>query len=287
MRKSLYLCLAVVAACGKGEVQHDATGAARKALAEGSPRRAIGFVREATSGPELVLRLRAQIAIDEWGSAEGLLAKLPDGADKRGVMCLLEAARTDIGGYLRCEEARKLSYEDPVLGDEVAVALAKSYETEHRPGEAEKVLRALVGERPTAPNRRALVDFFDRQGFVKDAVEALEVWFAQSPDDPTLRARLGQLLERKVRGDLLDKRWADAEAAARRCLALIPQKGEVRYYLADALAGQGKANEAEAERATAKSAGVKAPPPVDSFPGMGNAPVPDQPPGDTLPRVAP
>ncbi|MFO0749237.1 MAG: hypothetical protein U1F43_26775 [Myxococcota bacterium] len=274
------LALTLAPACGTpAPTARDKVAEARQALAEGSPKRALPLVADEAAGPGLVLRVRAQIGTQEWGSVPSLVAKVPAGADKDGLACLLAAARTDVDAVQRCESAARATFEDPVLGDEVRTALAAAYETEHRPDAAEQALRALVSARPTRPNRKALVDFFDRQGFVKDGVESLEAWVASDPEDPTIKARLGQMLERKVRGDLLDKRYAEAEAAARRLLVVVPSRGEIRYYLADALAKQGKADEAAAERKKAVDAHIKEPPPVDSFPGM-------QPPPDALTKPA-
>lgn len=271
--------VALAAACGTPGAGSapDPVAQARLALAEGSPKRALPLVESASEGPALVLRIRAMIGVSEWGPVAALVAKLPAGADKDGCACLLAVARHDVDAVRRCERAAATTFEDLALGDEVKVALAGAYELEHRPDAAEKALRDAAAARPTLPNRRALVDFLDRQGFVKDAVDVLEGWLAQAPEDRTLHARLGQMLERKVRGDLLDKRWAEAEAAARRILELAPGRGEIRYYLADALDGQGKGEDAKAERKRAEAEGHKAPPPVDAFPGM----VP--PPAGTIP----
>ncbi|MCC6625025.1 MAG: tetratricopeptide repeat protein [Deltaproteobacteria bacterium] len=256
-------------AAGQGGPPEAEIEAARRALADGNPRRALAKVADAVEGAGLVVRLRALVALSRWGDVERHLPTVPPGLEREALECLFASKREDVTATRKCEAAGAKPFEDVALGDEVRVALAAVYEREHRPDAAEATLKALVESRPTRPNRRALVDFYDRQGFVREAVAAAEAWLAAEPEDPTLKARLGQLLERKAKGDLLEKRWPEAEAAARRLLELVPMRHVARYLLADALDQLGKPDEARAERERARAAGAEPPPPPNSFPGLG------------------
>lgn len=257
-----------LAACGAEQrPPADPVVVARAALDEGLPKKALAAVGEAESGPALIARMQALIALDEWGTFERLLRRVPAGTDKEALQCLLAAARKDVVAERQCK--RDTVGLDPTLADATVRALGQVLETEHRPEEAEVTLRNLAKERPTNANRKAVVAFLERVGFVREAVDYLEAWLALTPGDRTLELKLARTLERKVRGDLLEKRAEDAEQAARRILALQPSRAEIRYFLADALELKGDKTAAEAERATARAAGAKPPVPVDTMPGMG------------------
>jgi tetratricopeptide (TPR) repeat protein len=261
----------VLAACGADKpLPPDPLVMARRALDDGLPKRALDHAAAATSGPLLVARLQALIELDEWGTFEKLLRTVPAGAERAALDCLLAAARKDVGAERKCRaEAIEPKVLDATLGDASRRALGRVLETEGRPEEAELELRRLADARPTNANRKALVAYLERQGFVREAVAFLEAWLAERPDDSSLEMKLAQTLERKVRGDLLDKRASEAEAAARRLLALQPERAQIRFFLAEALELKGDKTGAEAERAAAKAAGATPPVPVDSFPGLG------------------
>lgn len=260
------LAAALTACGGADKAAADPVATARAALDEGLPKRALAAVPEATAGPALLARMQALIEVDEWGTFEQLLKSVPNGPDNDALQCLLAAARKDVVAERACR--KDLPGLDTTLRDATTRALARVLETEHRPEEAELTLRDLAKARPTNANRKAVVAYLERQGFVREAVVYLEAWLAEAPADRTLELKLVRTLERKVRGDLLEKRADDAEAAARRILALAPSRAQVRYFLADALELKGDKTAAEAERAAAKAAGAKPPVPVDTMPGM-------------------
>lgn len=266
------LVTVLVLLCGCGApaepVSIDHVGLANKALDEGLPKRALAEVGKATEGRALIARLQAIIELDEWGTFEKLERTVPAGDDKLALGCLLAAQRKDVDGEKRCRTALAASPSDPTLADATERALGVVLETEHRREEAELLLRNLAQKRPTNANRKAVVALLERQGFVREAVAFLEAWLATTPGDKSLQLKLVQTLERKVRGDILDKRADEAEAVARRVLVLAPERAQMRYFLADALELKGDKTGAEAERTTAKAAGATPPVPVDTMPGM-------------------
>lgn len=263
----IFAGVAALGACGgAGGPAADPVAVARAALDDGLPKRALAAVGEATSGPALVVRMQAVLELDEWGTFEHLLRSVPAGPEKTALTCLLGAARKDVVAERQCRAPTPGL--DATLEDATVRALGRVLETEHRPDEAELTLRNLARKRPTGANRKAVVSLLERQGFVREAVDFLEAWLAAVPGDRTIELKLVQTLERKVRGDLLEKRGADAKQAARRILELQPSKAQIRYFLADALELEGDTTAAEAERAAAKAAGATPPTPVDTMPGM-------------------
>jgi DNA-binding SARP family transcriptional activator len=145
-------------------------------------------------------------------------------------------------------------------------------EDELRLDEAETRLRAVIKARPTLANRKAFVAYLERNGFVAEAVVEVEAWMKVEPSDGSLKGKLLGLLERKVRGDLLERRADEAVAVATRILELDPKREAIRYFLADALEMKGDTAGAERERAAAKKAGATPPPAPDSFPGLDAGP---------------
>jgi len=269
LRCALIAC--VFGACGSSassEPQVDHVALANKALDDGLPKRALIEVSKATEGPALIARLQVLIQQDEWGTFEKLYNAVPAGPDKVALGCLLAAQRRDVDGEKRCRAAAATPATKTTLADAAERALGMALETEHRREEAELTLRNLALRHPTNANRKAVVALLERQGFVREAVTFLEAWLVAKPGDKSLELKLVQTLERKVRGDLLDKRGEEAEAAARRVLVLAPERAQIRYFLADALDLRGEKTAAEAERATAKAAGATLPVPVDTMPGM-------------------
>lgn len=259
--------LLAIGACGpEGKPPADPLTTARAALDDGLTKRALAAVGDAASGPALVVRMQALLELDEWGTFEQLLRSVPAGSEKAALTCLLGAARKDVVAERQCRTP--MPGLDATLEDATVRALGRVLETEHRREEAELTLRNLAQKRPTAANRKAVVGLLERQGFVREAVDFLEAWLAAVPGDPTIELKLVRTLERKVRGDLLEKRAAEAKQAARRILELQPSKAQIRYFLADALELEGDKTAAEAERAAAKAAGATPPTPVDTMPGM-------------------
>lgn len=265
--RGLLIVALVVAGCrDEGAAPPDRAAMARQAIDEGQPKRALKSVSDAASGPELVARMQALIELDEWGAFERLLRSVPAGPEKDALSCLLASARRDVGAVRRCEHDHERTVLGPTLFDHTQRALGRALETERRRDEAELVLKELAQTHASAANRKAVVAFLERQGFVGQAVDYLDAWVAATPGDKSLELKLVQLLERKVRGDLLGRRADEAEAAARRILTLAPQRAQIRYFLADALEMKGDKTGAEAERATAKAAGASPPVPVDAMP---------------------
>jgi len=234
-------------------------------------------------GLGLALRLMALIELNEWGRVEGLVPKLT-GADHLAVKCMFAAVRRDVMADKICRE-RGPEPDNATLSDGAVRAWARVAEDEMRLDEAELRLRGLLAKRSTIANRKAFVGYLERNGFVAEAVAEVEAWKKAAPEDGSLDNKLVTLLERKVRGDLLEKRAAEAEAAARRVLELDPKRAAMRYFLADALELRGDKSGAEAERAAAKAAGATEPPKPDTFPGM-VAPG-RQPPGQKQPGAHP
>ncbi len=254
----------VLSACG-GPPAVDPLARANASLDEGAPKRAMIDVGNAKTGPGLVARMQALIALDEWGTFDRLLRDVPAGPERTALVCLQAAARRDVDGVKKCSVEVTVG---ATLGDAMKRAYARALETEHRRIESEAALRKLASEHATPANHKALVAYLERQGFVREAALYVEGWLATAPSDTSLQAKLIQLLERKVRGDLLEKNTAEAEAAARRILELDPKRAEMRYFLADALDLKGDKAGAAAEREIARAAGAKPPVAVDAMPGV-------------------
>lgn len=265
-----------LSAFGCGPEAPDKLTLARGALDEGLPKRALAEVADAKAGPELVVRLAALVELDMWGDYAKLERGVPPGPERVALECLIAAARRDVDGEKRCR-AVDVGAIDKTLADAAGRALGRVLAIEHRRSEAELQLRRLAEQHPTAANRKAVVAHLEREGYVREAVAYLEGWLAAEPADTSLKVKLVQVLERKVRGDLLDKRADEAEAAARRVLVLDPGRAQVRWFLADALEQKGDAKGAEAERAAAQAAGAPKPVAVDAMPEMDPR---DQHPGD-------
>jgi tetratricopeptide (TPR) repeat protein len=263
------IALSFVAGVGCGEksvtvVEEPIAVQVAKAIDEGAPKRALSLAKPGEKSSEAMgLMAVALIETDAWNEAEGVIRKLAP-AERAVLDCVFAAAREDVRAARLCE---KVTHASPTLADAGRRALAKALARDRREEEAELALRELV-KRGTNANRRALVDFLETQGFVKQASEELERWLAASPGDVTIVSKLVSVLERKVRGDLLDKRADEALAAGQRILALAPAKAEIRYFLADAYVLKGDSAAAERERKAAQDAGAKPPPSVDSFPGL-------------------
>ena len=250
------------------EAPADPLAEASLALDAGSARRvvtALAPLKERT-GEALALELVALTELSEWGRVEAQLGKLT-GPEKDAVLCVFGAARRDVTADRVCRE-RSVVPKNPALDDAAVRAWARVAEDEQRLAEGELRLRELVSKRPTIANRKAFVAYLERNGFVAEAVVEVEAWRTAEPQDPTLEGKLLGLLERKVRGDLLERRNEDAEKAARRILELDPKRQQIRYFLADALEQKGDKVGADKERAAAQAAGAKPPPAPDSFPGL-------------------
>lgn len=242
---------------------------ARAALDAGAPRRVVAALASLPerTGEALALELVALTELKAWGRVEAARAKL-QGAERAVVECVFAAARRDVTADRLCRSRAGQAVASPVLEDAAQRAWARVAEDELRLVEAETRLRELIKARPTLANRKAFVAYLERNGFVAEAVVEVENWMKAEPSDGSLSGKLLGLLERKVRGDLLERRADDALAAARRVLELDPKREAIRYFLADALEMKGDTAGAEREREAAKKAGAKPPPAPDSFPGL-------------------
>jgi hypothetical protein len=205
----------------------------------------------------------ASLDTGHWGDAEAALPTVESPAHRALLGCYLAGRRGDIDATRRCELAvasTRAPGVGPVARASGQLGLALALEHDHRWDEAAAALKAAVAEAGDARNQRMLMDFYERQGWIAEAVATLETWHQATPGDATITDRLAKALERKVRGDLLEKRGPEAEAAARRLMAVVPAKaGTWRFYLADALALRGDTAGAERERAAAKASGAPEP----------------------------
>ena len=275
--------MVALAACSKEAPPADPLSEATAALDEGLPKRVVSALSALPerSGEALALELVALTELSEWGRVEGRLDKL-GGAELEVVRCVFGAARRDVMADRVCRERKEVP-KSAALDDAAVRAWAKVAEDERRLDEGELRLRQLVAKRPTLANRKAFVAYLERNGFVAEAVIEVEAWRKAEPADRSLDGKLVVLLERKVRGDLLERRADEAVGAAQRILELDPKRAQVRYFLADALEQKGDTAGAERERAAAKAAGAKPPPAPDSFPGLDAGPGEQKPPPPGLP----
>lgn len=234
---------------------------AERALLVGRGGLALGALGEAEGPGFDLMRVRAYLQMKRWGDAAELAAKAR-GAEAKAMACELASAREDVDAERRCRAAIAELPEDVRL----KLALAATLDRMHRPAEAEEILRAVVTESGDAAARDALIRHLERFGWVREAVAEAEAWLRAEPDRDGLTGRLVHLLERKVRGDLLEKRGEDALAAARRVLELAPDRTQMRYFLADALELTGDSAGAAEQRAKAKAAGATPPPDPGAVP---------------------
>jgi hypothetical protein len=211
---------------------------------------------------ERVVVAAASLDTGHWEDAASAIRAMQDPRHAALLGCYLAGRRGDIDAARRCEATLATPSEgvEPVARASGRFGLAVAREHDRRVDAAAEALRQAVSEAPHPRNQRVLLDFLERQGWVKEAIETLEGWRTAAPDDKTILDRLVKALERKVRGDLLEKRGAEAELAARRLIELAPARaGTWRYHLADALEQLGKAEEAARERAAAKASGAPEP----------------------------
>ncbi len=264
---ALVTTLALVAGCGgRGDARQDGAAQrvqeAERALDDGRAAAAVGLLAEADGPGVTLLRVRALLALKRWGEAARQVER-ETGPDLAAMRCEMASARSDVDAERLCREALVAAPKDTRL----VVAMANTLDRMHRPDEAERLLRDAVQQSGAAVARDALISHLERFSWVREAVAEAEAWYTLEPERRGLRPRLVALLERKVRGDLLAKRHGDAAVAARRVLELAPERAQMRYYLADALAATGDEAAAAAERAKAKAAGAEPPPPPSGVPG--------------------
>jgi tetratricopeptide (TPR) repeat protein len=282
------IAMIVVVGLGAGCGKPGAAGMAEvptdpgEALAHGQPRitlRLLGMERgvddKVTAADEATRALFAVASLDleRWGDAEAVWPKLADPARRALVGCYLKGKRLDVDAERVCRAALETPAADgtpvhPLIVDSARLGLTQALERNHRMEAAEEVLKGLVAASPNTRNRKAQYGFYDRVGWVNEGITALDAWLVAVPDDASVKAQLVQALERKVRGDLLEGRAAEAERAARRLLELEPTRGEWRFYLADALDLAGKKDEGAREREAAKASGATPPKAVNAVPGL-------------------
>ncbi|MCA9513404.1 MAG: tetratricopeptide repeat protein [Myxococcales bacterium] len=250
-------------ACGETSSDDALTPEARagRALDAGDPLRAVDILRDATEPRLVALRGRAQVARHRWSDAEQELTALGADPAAASLRCDLAVARRDVASERLCKAAIAADPADL----RAKLDLARALDDLGRPAEGEKLLRDLLVDQGDDDRVwAALVDHYEHFGWIREAVDTLATWRMRRPFTAKVGERLAAALRRKVRGDLLEKRWLEASVAARWLLAEVPSEAVTRFYLADALDGLGKKAEAEAERKAAEAAGAKKPPPVNA-----------------------
>jgi len=240
---------------------------AEEALESGRVRAALSYADGGDDPVFDVVRVHAHLARKRWEDAEGVV-RAHQGPYEAQLRCALAVARRDVDGERRCREA--IAADGGDLRSHIALAQVLS--ASGRAEEAEQTLRELAIAREDPQIWAALVAHFERFGWLQEAVIALEDWHTRWPGDHRARAGLVRVLDQKVRGDLLEGRAAEAEAAARRLLELAPEREAIRFFLADALEQQGDPAGAERERERAREAGATPPPAPDQPPGFGLPP---------------
>jgi hypothetical protein len=287
MRRALFPILFVMVGCS-GRAPEVPARSAEEALRQGQPQvalRTLGVqpgdltALKALTERDRVVYIAASLDTGHWGDAEAALPLLDDPRHAGLLRCYLVGRRADIDAAKRCEQALAAG----PLGEVEAVARASGHfglgvarEHDHRWDEAAAAFKAAAAEAPEARNQRMLMDFFERQGWIVEAIATLEAWRTATPGDATITERLLRALERKVRGDLLAKRGPEAQAAARRLMELAPARaGTWRYYLADGLALTGDTAGAERERAAAKASGAPEPKKPDAVRELDPSAIPD------------
>lgn len=220
-----------------------------------------GVDRDAPGAAALVVE--ANLGLNRWGTARGALKGVPEPA-QTVLACRLGAAADEIGAVRHCERAREIVRGTDGEG-EVIAALAKALDRNSRSDTAEQLLKDAIAERPDDGRLyAALVDYYERVGYLGDAITILESWRARAGQSPGVILRLVKAYERKGQGDLQEKRWQEAVEAFDRALELSPAQHQLRYHLAKALSELGQDDRARAEIQQATEAGVEPPPP----PGM-------------------
>jgi hypothetical protein len=251
------------------------------ALDAGQPRAALDLLGVAgkfepdlgpLSATQRAVFVAAALDLERWGDAERGLGLLTTKVVHDLLSCYLQGKRGDILAERFCREAidaagKETGAVPPFALDSAHLGLTISLDLNNRVEAAEAVLRERVAARPVVRTRKALVDFHERVGWVKEGVDTLEAWYRDTPGDKALRDRLLRLLDRKVRGDILEKRGEEAEKSARRGLELDPGNGTWRWFLADALELLGRTEETAREREAAKASGAPQPKSPSALPG--------------------
>ncbi len=277
---AMLVCGLCVPACGGGEQPAPAASAPtpEEALRSGQPQIALRLLRKAHGGPgvdlsdaallrkmterDRVVVAAASLDTGHWEDASVAIRAMQEPRHVALMDCYLAGRRGDVDAARRCEAAIAAPAEgvEALARASGRFGLAAAREHDRRVEEAAAALKAAVAEVSDPRNQRMQLDFLERQGWIKEAIEVLEAWRAASPEDKTIVDRLTAALERKVRGDLLEKRGAEAEVAARRLIEVAPARaGTWRYHLAEALTLLGKAEDAVRELAAAKASGAPAP----------------------------
>jgi thioredoxin-like negative regulator of GroEL len=259
---------------------------ARLALArywwnQGRPDRVLQVTGEDPAEALVPIRTRALLTVRRWGEARRIL-RAYEGPEKAALRCELDSAAEEIGAARRCLAALASSPGDHRL----AASASRALDRDGRGREAERLLVDALARAPAAPElHSALVALYEANGWMREAVVAWRRWSDASPDDLGARSGLLRALVDKGRGDLLENRHEEAEAAFREILELEPERHEVRYYLADALEALGRGDVARSERERARAAGAEPPPPPAAVPppDQRRRPRPDQPPRPPLP----
>lgn len=248
---------------------------ARFHLREGKPRRALDVVGDDRSPSLAAIAVEAHLALRQWGTARRVLPHV-EGAKAVLLRCAVASASEDVTAVRHCEQARRDLGDSP----EILVSLARALERARLTKQAETLLREALAESPSeAMLHDALVSVLDRAGWMREAVVALEAWYAL-PDAPTMvRGRLVAALERKGRGDILQRRNEEAAQALERALEVDPAAHRIRFSLAEAYDALGRTEDGANQRAQAKAHGATPPPRPGAVRPGGGRRLPLVPPG--------
>jgi hypothetical protein len=224
-------------------------------LAGGEPRRALDLLDGVDGSAVAGLRIEIHLSRNAWGRVRKELRGL-SGDDALLWRCRAGAAMSEMHGVASCAEARAS------LGDrsDLVAAHVKALTRDRRTQEAEALVRTQLETKPTdVILHGALASLLEGTGWMREAVEALEAWYALDAGGRQVAERLVRALERKAKGDLVAGRAEEARVTLERALVVAPHRHELRYHLAQALEDQGDAEAANRERKRAKDAGAEPP----------------------------
>ncbi|MGM0574696.1 MAG: tetratricopeptide repeat protein [Myxococcota bacterium] len=227
---------------------------ARRALEEERPRRALDVLGDREAPEHAALRVRALLDLHRWGSARRALEDV-DGDGAAALRCEVAAASRSLDAVDLCRRAVDEEGPEP----RVIVALARALERSRRSEAAEAALQRGLERHPDDPRLLgAAADLYEDAGWMRQAVDVLERWYART-GDPAVRRRLVDALGRKGRGDRGAGRHEEAVEALERALELAPERHALRYPLAEALEELGEAERARTQRETARGHGAQPP----------------------------
>lgn len=211
---------------------------------------------EGLEGDEVTAtRFEIHLARHSWGPLRRELQGLTGDAALRW-KCRAGAVMSELGAVPACVKARESLGDLPELVAAHVTALAR----DRRVHEAERLARDQLKVHLHEPVLYdALVSILEDAGWMREAVEVLETWYAGPGGSDHVKLRLGSALMNKGKGDLVQGRPEEAKTTFLRGLALQPKRDELRYLLARAYQDLGDLKAAKRERKRAKDAGAKEP----------------------------